>query len=103
MSTREIVIILAVAVVASVVIWYLFIDLQYPASPNPHTCDLNHDDTCDCEDFAIFQRAFGSCRGDMNYYFAADADESGCVDKRDRDQLFPGTRWDACATTTSWR
>src|SRR5690242_20629587 len=102
MTTRETYTILALGTIALALlgVWFLFVDVQHPE----HTCHLSTTDPnapCDCSDFLEFQKELGVCRPPhVNYYLRADADEDGCVDDKDRQILFPGNKWDACASTT---
>ena len=45
--------------------------------------DLNHDGKLTTNDFLIFLKAFGSCKGSASYNPAADYDADGCVTFKD--------------------
>jgi hypothetical protein len=54
---------------------------SHPSSFSP--ADFNHDGKVDQLDFAIFQKALGSCAGKANYNGATDLDSDGCVTFKD--------------------
>lgn len=52
-------------------------------------CDLNRDGQCDGGDLEIFDAAFESCEGEVNFNSDADFNGDGCVTVSDHQLLFP--------------
>lgn len=54
-------------------------------------CDFDSDGDCDEADFQFFRGTLETCRGEVGYHPAPDANGDGCVTLSDQSLLFPVT------------